>query len=80
MRVQKGASESEPGIYFNRTTNEIRRVMDRNGSLGPQWEYVTGDTDLGLLAVRELLEALGLSEDSTRAYWYMPSAVVGREG
>jgi hypothetical protein len=80
MQMQKGTREPRPGIYFNRATNEIRRVMDTDGSLGAQWEYITGDVKLRLLAIREILKDRGLGDDPKRAYWYMPAFVVQRTG
>ena len=70
--TEKASYEMRTGICFNRTTNEIMSVTDADDHPGPQWQHVTGETRLGLLAIRKLLVERGLVDDATVVYWYMP--------
>ncbi len=60
------------GIYFNPSTNEVTSVTDADVPPRSQWQHVSDDSRLGLLAIRELVLERGLADDPTTVYWYLP--------
>ena len=60
------------GIYFNPSTNEVTSVTDADAHPGAQWQHVSDDSKLGLLAIRKVVLERGLVNDLTTVYWYLP--------
>lgn len=62
----------KPGIYWNPETMEITRITSNEAPPRGEWQHITDDTGLGLIATRRLLRGKGLVDEPNGVYWHMP--------
>ncbi len=60
------------GIYYNDITKEITSVTNSDPPSEAGWTHLTGETKLGLLAVRAIVVGRGLVDDEKAVYWHLP--------
>ena len=56
------------GIYYNDRTKEITSVSNGNVLPNAGWTQVSDESQLGLIAVRAMLEERGIIEDGSVVY------------